>query len=108
MEYDLYLGHASSLGVIDYDAALIYYWYPNDRGDSEADYVEFALDLSHTFENIAMKPTIGVSGAYSPDATLEDDTYTYFKSYLAFQLGEYTGIDFAVGSADVDLSLIHI
>ena len=101
VEYDLYLGYANSFGPVDYDAAFVFYWYPNDRGDNKADYVEFILGLSHTFDTF-LSPTIGVTGAYTPDATLEDDSGTYIRGSLGFEVLEDVGLDFAVGFVDVD------
>ena len=102
VEFDLYVGHADSIGAIDYDAMLIYYWFPNDRGSLEADVLEFWLTLSHTFADMSMSPTVGVFGAYSPDATLEDGDSVYGKAFLALDLGNGFGLDFAVGVTEVD------
>ena len=102
VEYDLYLGYAGSVGAIDYDASFIYYWYPNDRGDNDADYVEFVLGLGHTFEELALKPTVGVLGAYTPDATLEDDNGIYLQASLGLEVAEDTSLNFAIGTVDVD------
>ncbi len=102
IEYDFYVGYANSAGPIDYDATLIYYWFPNDRGDLEADVLEFWLTLSHTFADMQLSPTVGVFGAFSPDATLEDGDSIYGKAFLALDLGNGFGLDFAVGVTDVD------
>ena len=102
IEFDFYVGHADSIGAIDYDAMLIYYWFPNDRGSLEADVLEFWLTLSHTFADMSMSPTVGVFGAYSPDATLEDGDSIYGKVFLALDLGNGFGLDFAAGVTEVD------
>ena len=102
VEYDLYFGYAGSAGPVDYDAGVLYYWYPNDRGAAEADYVELALGLSHTLAGMALEPTVGVFAAWSPDYTLEDDDSYYLKGSLALQLSEHVGVDFAAGTIDVD------
>lgn len=102
IEYDFYVGYANSIGPIDYDATLIYYWFPNDRGGAEADVFEVWLSLSHTFANLPLTPTVGVFGAWSPDATLEDGDSTYIKGSVALALTEHFGLDFAVGALDVE------
>lgn len=101
IEYDLYLGYASSLGAIDYDFSMVYYWYPSDTGNLEADVLEFWLELSHTLAT-ALTPTVGMLVVYSPDATLEDGGYTYIKGLLALALNDSIGVDIAIGSIDVE------
>ena len=102
IEYDIYVGYANSAGPIDYDAMLIYYWFPNDRGSLEVDVLEFWLTLSHTFADAQFSPTVGVFGAYSPDFFYEDGDSIYGKAFLALDLGSGFGLDFAVGVQDVD------
>ncbi len=101
IEYDLYVGYADSLGPIDYDFSLVYYWFPNDNGNLEADVLEFWVGLSHTFAEVKLSPTIGLLTVYSPDATLEDGDYIYVKSSLELVLTETIGFDFAAGVVDV-------
>ena len=101
-EYDFYLGYQGDVGRIDYDATLLYYWYPGDRGSNEADSVEFTLDLSHTFKDVLLQPTVGIFSAYSPCAALENGTYTYFKPFASFNLMKNTSIDFGIGFTNVE------
>ena len=79
IEYDFYVGYTGAFGDIDYDAALIYYWFPNDNGSLEADLFEAVLTLSYAFAYIPYSPIVSASGAYSPDATLEDGASTLLQ-----------------------------
>ena len=99
-EYDLYLGYIDSLGWVDYNAAFVYYWFPNDRGDNDTDWVDFRLILSRTFDTY-LSPTIEVENAYTLDAALQDGPGFYIRTALELEVLENLGLEFVIGFSDV-------
>ena len=102
VEYDFYAGYVGAVGPLDYDFTLVYYWYPNDRGNLEADVFEVWLTLGHIFENLALSPSLSLFGAWTPDATLEDGDGIYGKVSLSLTLSDNWGLDAGIGVVDVE------
>ena len=101
IEYDFYVGYASSFGIVDYDATLTYYWFPNDEGNLKVDVLEAWLTLSHTFKDVPYSPSVSLIGAYSPDATLDDGDSIYVSILAAIQPLDRLGLNAGIGFFDV-------
>lgn len=106
IELDYYGGYANSIGPIDYDIMAIYYHFPatadSSVGGVDPDQFEIWLNLSHTFGNTMLEPTVGFFWAWSPDFTLEDGAANYIQGSLALSLPQGFGLDFAYGYQDVE------
>ena len=80
LEIDFYGGYRFSLTGLDFTLQGLYYSYPGEDKNStegldpvgvEADYGEFNVGVSHTFES-QLTPTVGFNYYYSPDNFGED------------------------------------
>ena len=102
VELGVWAGQAGSLGPLDYDVTLYYWFYPGAKDDGfEFDYFQAGINLSHTFENVMLEPTLTAGYLWSPDYFGEEGNYHKFIAKLSLSL--VYGITLGLEAAHVDV-----
>lgn len=98
IELGLWAGQAGILGPLNYDVTLYYWFYPGaEDDDNEFDYFQAGFNLGHTFEQVALSPTVTVGYLWSPEYFGEEGNYHKFlaKLDLALPYGFTLGLEAA-------------
>jgi uncharacterized protein (TIGR02001 family) len=102
IELGVWGGQAGSIGPLDYDITLYYWFYPGAEDDDfEFDYFQAGINLGHTFEKVMLEPTLTVGYLWSPDYFGEEGTYQKFVAELNLSL--VYGITLMFEAAHVDV-----
>ncbi|WP_419657125.1 putative membrane protein [Desulfosarcina variabilis str. Montpellier] len=103
IELGVWGGQAGSLGPIDYDLTLYYWFYPGAQDDGfEFDYFQAGINAGHTFADMVLSPTITVGYMWSPDFFGEEGTYHKFSGKLGFSLVYGVGLEFEAAHVDIE------
>lgn len=87
IEMGIWGGQAGSVGPIDYDVTLYYWFYPGAEDDDfEFDYFQAGINLSHTFDNVPLKPTVTAGYLWSPEYFGEEGAYNKVLAKLKLEL----------------------
>jgi uncharacterized protein (TIGR02001 family) len=102
IELGVWGGQAGSVGPLDYDVTLYYWFYPGAQDDGfEFNYFQAGANLGHTFENLLLTPTVTVGYLWSPEYFGEEGNYHKFIGKLSLSL--VYGIALGLEAAHVDV-----
>jgi conserved hypothetical protein, proteobacterial len=101
-EMDIYGGKHFDLAGTDLNIEAYYYSYPDyeAHGGPKASYFEMQGILSHTFDKL----TLSLTGAYSPEWSLEGGTGWYGAGTAAYALTDWLTLSGTVGHQSVELA----
>jgi len=103
LELDFYGGVAGEFGNgISWDVGGLYYYYPDQEDHPNYNCLEVYGGLDYTFDNSALKPTVGVKLSYSNDYFGEDGNSLYSEGSLGLSLPQDFGLGFHLGFANVE------
>lgn len=87
IELGVWGGQAGSVGPLDYDVSLNYWFYPGADDDGfEFDYFETVINVSHTFKDVLLSPTVAAGYHWSPDYSGEEGNFHKFVGKLNLSL----------------------
>ena len=100
LELDAYVGITPTTGPINWDLALVGYFYPGaDDVGAEFDYFEGIVGAS---TSVTEQFSVGGQVAYSPEFTGETGEGIYYEVNGAFALSDAASLSAAWGNQDVD------
>lgn len=103
IEMGVWGGQSGTLGPINYDATLYYWFYPGAEDEGfEFDYFQAGLNLSHTFEAVPLKPTLTAGYLWSPEYFGEEGTYSKVLGKLKLALPYEVSLGFEIAHIDVE------
>lgn len=87
VEMGVWAGQSGALGPINYDATLYYWFYPGAEDEGfEFNYFQAGLNLSHTFADTPLKPTVTAGYLWSPEYFGEEGTYQKVLAKVKLEL----------------------
>ena len=103
VELGVWAGQAGVLGPISYDVTAYYWFYPGAKDNGfEYDYFQLGINLSHTFEQIPLSPSITLGGLWSPEYSGEEGTAYKVIGKLGFSLFYGLGLELEIGHSDIE------
>ncbi|SDP74621.1 TorF family putative porin [Desulforhopalus singaporensis] len=98
-----WVGQAGALGPITYDVAAYYWIYPGAEDEGfEYDYFQAGINLSHTFEEAFLSPSLKVGYLWSPEYSGEEGTSHKFMSQLGLSLMYGFRMELEAGHYDIE------
>ena len=104
MELDLYVGATPTTGPVEWDLALVGYFYPGGDDDDvggELDYYEGIVGASF---NVTEQFSVGGQVAYTPEYFGETGEGIYYEINGGFALSDATAFSAAYGVQDIDFA----
>lgn len=103
IEMGVWGGQSGALGPINYDVTLYYWFYPGAEDDGfEFDYFQAGINLSHTFENVPLSPTVTAGYLWAPEYFGEEGAYNKVLAKLKLALPHELALGLEAGHVDIE------